>query len=119
MKKSYSLLITLVLVTTFSFLAIFILEKKSMQIENSKKLFLQTQTMLQLNFFKRYIKTLDLKNKCYKDIEIVDGIYKLSAKLKYEDECKTAKNKVTIDIFANSKIKLDEVNLHEKFILEI
>lgn len=119
MKKSFSLLITLVLITTFSFLGIFIIETKSMAIENRNNLYLESQSKLHLDFFKAYIKTLDLKKECIENIELTDDIYKLSAKLTYKNSCLNSKNNtVTIDIFINSKTKLNEINLHEKFSLE-
>ena len=120
MKKSFSLLITLTLITIFSFLGIFIIETKSISIENTNNLYLESQSKLHLNFFKSYIKTLDLKKECLNEIEIVDDIYKLTANLAYKEDCSTNKsNSVTIDIFINSKTKLNEINLHEKFVLEI
>lgn len=120
MKKSFSLLITLTLITIFSFLGIFIIETKSISIENTNNLYLESQSKLHLNFFKSYIKTLDLKKECLNEIEIVDDIYKLTANLAYKEDCSINKsNSVTIDIFINSKTKLNEINLHEKFVLEI
>lgn len=120
MKKSFSLLITLTLITIFSFLGIFIIETKSISIENTNNLYLESQSRVHLNFFKSYIKTLDLKKECLNEIEIVDDIYKLTANLAYKEDCSINKsNSVTIDIFINSKTKLNEINLHEKFVLEI
>lgn len=120
MKKSFSLLITLILISTFSFLGIFIIETKSMEIENTNNLYLQSQSRLHMIFFKKYIKSLDLKKECIKNIEIKDDIYTLKANLNYEKECiNSNSNRITIDIFINARKNLSEINLHEKFILEI
>ena len=120
MKKSFSLLISLILISIFSFLGIFIIETKSMTIENKNNLYLESQSKLHLDFFKSYIKTLDLKTECLENIELNDDIYKLSARLEYENSCLNSENNsVVIDIFINSKTKFNEVNLHERFTLEI
>ena len=120
MKKSFSLLITLVLISLFSFLGIFLIEIKAMGISNVSNLYLQTQSKLHLNFFKDYIKSLDLKSECIKTIELKDDIYILKANLEYENECiNSNQNIITIDIFINSKTKIDEINLHEKFQLNL
>ncbi len=120
MKKSFSLLITLILILAFSILGVFVIETKSLAIENNSNLYLQSQSKLHLDFFKSYIKTLDLKKECLENIEINDDIYRLKARLEYENSClKSESNIVFVDIFINSKTKLNEVNLHERFTLEI
>lgn len=120
MKKSFSLLITLLLITIFSSLAIFLIEIKSMSLNNLNNIYLHTQSKLHLNFLKEYITSLDLKKECIKDIEFTDDIYKLKAHLSYTNECNNTKaNIVTIDIFVNSKTKTNEINLHETFQLNL
>ncbi len=117
MKKSFSLLITLVLITIFSFFTIFIIQTKSLSVSNLTNAYLQTQTKLHLEFFKEYINSLDLKAKCLSTLSFNDDIYKLNASITYENGCtNTMPQDVTIDIFASSKSLNNEVNLHQRVI---
>lgn len=117
MKKSFSLLITILLITIFSFLSIFIIETKSISINNLNNLYLQSQTKLHLNFFKDYIKSLDLKNDCTKKITIVDEIYTFEADLNYQNSCQEKNNIITVETFLGAKTEQNEIKLHESFII--
>ena len=61
MKKSYTLLITIVLITLFSVLSIFILETKSLRTENLTNQYLYIQAKNHRNFLKDYLKSIDLE----------------------------------------------------------
>lgn len=117
MKKSFSLLITLILITIFSFFTIFIIQTKSLSITNLTNAYLQTQTKLHMNFFKDYINSLDLKNSCINELSFNEDIYNLKAQISYENGClNNLSQDITIDIFANTKILNHEINLHERVI---
>lgn len=117
MKKSFSLLITLILITIFSFFTIFIIQTKALSMSNLTNSYLQTQTKLHLDFFKGYINSLNLKTACIHDLSFSDDIYKLNATIDYEIACESElPQKITIDIFANAKVKNNKINLHERVI---
>ena len=59
MKKSFSLLITIFLLSIFSYLAISILETKSLRNTNLQNQYLYIQANNHKEFLKAYIKTLD------------------------------------------------------------
>ncbi|PLY09317.1 MAG: hypothetical protein C0626_10005 [Arcobacter sp.] len=120
MKNSFSLLITLILITIFSFFTIFIIQTKSLSILNLSNSYLQTQTKLHLDFFKKYINSLDLKTTCLHDLSFSDDIYKLNANVSFELSCESQLHQnITIDIFANAKTLNNEVNLHERIIKQL
>ena len=115
MKKSFSLLVTLILITTFSFFAVFIIQTKSLSISNLTNSYLQSQAKLHLNFFKQYINTLDLKEKCTTELSFIDDIYNLKAQISFEQGClSNLEQTVIIDIFINAKTLNNEINLHER-----
>jgi len=117
MKKSFSLLITIILITIFSFFTIFVIETKSLSISNLTNAYLQTQTKLHMNFFKSYINTVDLKATCINEISFSEDIYTLFANVSYEKGClSNLPQDITIDIFANAKSLNNEINLHERII---
>ena len=60
MKKSYTLLITIVLITFFSVFSIFILETKSLRAENLTNQYLYIQAKNHKNFLKEYLTSIDL-----------------------------------------------------------
>ncbi|WP_419764147.1 MAG: hypothetical protein ACNI28_10210 [Arcobacter sp.] len=120
MKNSFSLLITLILITIFSFFTIFIIQTKSLSVSNLTNSYLQTQTKLHLDFFKQYINSLDLKTKCIDELSFDDDIYKLKANISFELSCQSkVPQNITIDIFANAKTLNNEVNLHERLIKQL
>ena len=60
MKKAYTLLISIVLITIFSYLAISILETKSLRSTNLSNQYLYIQGKNHLDFFKSYLLNIDL-----------------------------------------------------------
>ena len=104
MKKSYTLLITIVLITVFSFLAISILETKSLRSSNLSNQYLYIQAKNHKNFLKDYIKELDLKD--INHIKIDDDLFDIYAKIESKDSI------FTIDIFV--KAKDYDISLYEQ-----
>ncbi len=120
MKKSFSLLITLILITIFSFFTIFIIQTRALSISNTTNTYLQMQTKFHLDFFKQYINNLDLKTKCLDTLSYNEDIYKIYANITFENSCTSnLPQDVTIDIFASSKSLNNEINLHERIIKHI
>lgn len=105
MKKSYTLLITIVLITLFSILSIFILETKSLRAENLTNQYLYIQAKNHKNFLKDYLKSIDLKN--INDFEIEDDLFKIYAKIEKNNSI------FTINVFV--KAKDYDISLHEQF----
>ena len=77
MKKAYTLLLTIVLITIFSVLGIFILETKSLKNTNLTNQYLYIQAKNHKNFLKDYIKELDLKD--INHIKIDDDLFDICA----------------------------------------
>jgi len=108
MKKAYSLLITIVLVTVFSYLAIFILETKSLRSQNLSNQYLYIQGKNHLEFLKDYVKSSDLKD--ITDIEIKDDLFDIYAKIENQNSI------FIVEIFI--KAKDYDISLYEKIIKE-
>lgn len=113
MKKSFSLLITIVLITIFSFLAIFIVEVKSISNFNNEIFYLQTQSRLHFNFFKNYLQNYDFKENCPKKINFAESIYNLEAKIECKDEI------VNIDVYLKTNSKFETISLYEKLTINL
>ncbi|APW64995.1 MULTISPECIES: hypothetical protein [Arcobacteraceae] len=107
MKKSFTLLITIFLLSIFSYLAISILETKSLRNTNLQSQYLYLQASNHKEFLKQYIYTLqldELKNLTHLEIEDTNfGIYSI---------IKKESNSYEIDLFVKSK-EFD-ISLHEK-----
>ena len=108
MKKSYTLLITIVLITLFSFLAISILQTKSLRAENLTNQYLYIQAKKHKNFLKDYLRSIDLEG--ITSLEIEDEIFKIYAKIEKNNSI------FTIDIFV--KAKEFNISLYERVIKE-
>jgi hypothetical protein len=106
MKKSYTLLITIVLITLFSILGIFILETKSLRAENITNQYLYIQAKNHKNFLKDYLKNIDLTN--INDFEIEDDLFKIYAKIEKNNSI------FTINVFV--KAKDYDISVHERII---
>ena len=106
MKKSYTLLITIVLITFFSVFSIFILETKSLRAENLTNQYLYIQAKNHKNFLKEYLKNIDLNG--INDFEIEDDLFDIYAKIEKNDST------FTINTFV--KAKEYNISLHEQFI---
>lgn len=108
MKKAYTLLLTIILITLFSVLGIFILETKSLKSENLTNQYLYIQAKNHKNFLKDYLKSIDLNG--INDFEIKDDLFDIYAKIEKNNSI------FTIDIFV--KAKEYDISLHEKIIKE-
>jgi hypothetical protein len=108
MKKSYTLLITIILISLFSFLAISILQTKSLRAENLTNQYLYIQAKNHKNFLKDYLKSIDLEG--ITSFEIEDEIFKIYAKIEKNNSI------FTIDIFV--KAKEFNISLYERVIKE-
>lgn len=108
MKKAYTLLISIVLITIFSYIAISILETKSLRSTNLSNQYLYIQGKNHLDFFKSYIKEIDLAD--ISQLEIKDDFFDIYAKIEKKDSI------FTIEIFV--KAKNYNISLFEKFIKE-
>ena len=105
MKKSYTLLITIILITLFSFLAISILQTKSLRAENLTNQYLYIQAKNHKNFLKDYLRSIDLEG--ITSFEIEDEIFKIYAKIEKNNSI------FTINVFV--KAKDYDISLHEEF----
>ena len=108
MKKSYTLLITIILITIFSYLAVSILQTKSLRNENLVNQYLYIQAKNHKNFLKDYLKSIDLND--INSFEIKDDLFNIYAKIEKNNSI------FTIDIFV--KAKEYDISLHEKIIKE-
>ena len=108
MKKSYTLLISIVLITIFSYLAISILETKSLRTTNLSNQYLYIQGKNHLEFFKSYIKSIDLID--ISQLEIKDDFFDIYAEIEKKDSI------FTIEIFV--KAKDYDIPLYEKITKE-
>lgn len=79
MKKSYTLLITIVLITIFAYLSSLILETKALKSQNLRNQYLYIQAKNHKNFLKEYLETLDLKSFNEIEIEIEDEFFLIHA----------------------------------------
>lgn len=108
MKKSYTLLITIILITIFSFLGVSILQTKSLRNENLVNQYLYIQAKNHKNFLKDYLKSIDLNG--INSFEIKDDLFNIYAKIEKNNSI------FTIDIFV--KAKEYDISLHERIIKE-
>lgn len=104
MKKSYTLFISIILITLFSFLAISILETKALRSSNLSNQYLYIQGKNHLEFFKKYIIDSDLKD--ITSLEIKDDFFNIIAKIEQKDSI------FIIDIFV--KAKDYDISLYEQ-----
>lgn len=104
MKKSYTLLISITLITIFSFLIVSILEIKTLRNTNLANQYLYIQAKNHLEFFKSYINQIDLND--ISDLEIKDEQFKIFAKIEKTNSI------FTINIFV--KAKNYNISLYEK-----
>lgn len=108
MKKAYTLLITITLITLFSVLGIFILETKSLRSENLTNQYLYIQAKNHKNFLKDYLRNIDLTN--INDFEVEDNLFNIYAKIEKNNSI------FTIHIFV--KAKNYDISLYEKVVKE-
>lgn len=108
MKKAYTLLLTIVLITIFSVLGVFILETKSLRSTNLTNQYLYIQAKNHKNFLKDYLKSIDLSG--INHLKVEDDLFDIYAKIESKDSI------FTIDIFV--KAKDYDISLYERVIKE-
>ena len=108
MKKAYTLLITITLITLFSVLGIFILETKTFRSGKLTNQYLYIQAKNHKNFLKDYLKNIDLTN--INDFEVEDDLFNIYAKIEKNNSI------FTIHIFV--KAKNYDISLYEKVVKE-
>lgn len=108
MKKAYSLLISIILITVFSYLAISILQTKSLRSENITNQYLHIQGKNHLDFFKDFVKNSNLEG--INHLKIYDDLFDIYAKIEKKDSI------FEIDIFV--KAKDYDISLYEKITKE-
>ncbi|MGE0051060.1 MAG: hypothetical protein AB7S49_05985 [Arcobacter sp.] len=108
MKKAYTLLITITLVTLFTYLASVILETKSLRSQNLANQYLYLQAKNHMNFFKDYMNTLDLKE--INHLQIEDDLFDIYANIEFKE------NFYISNLYV--KAKDYDISLHEKVVKE-
>jgi hypothetical protein len=108
MKKAYTLLITIVLITLFSVLGIFILETKSLRSVNLTNQYLYIQAKNHKEFLKDYLKSINLTG--INHLKIQDDLFDIYAKVEPKDST------FILDIFV--KAKDYDISLYERVIKE-
>ena len=108
MKKAYTLLITIVLITSFSVVGVFIMQTKALKSENLTNQYLYIQGKNHLNFFKEYIKELDLKE--INHLQLEDDLFDIYARIESKD------SSYIVHIYV--KAKDFDISLYEKVIKE-
>ena len=134
-KKSFALLFTIFLITTFSLLAVYILEIKTFQSDSKTKEFHQIQAKFHFDFTKKLIKNLDLNSQndiCMDTLTINNDHYSIFAHISYinsKNNCPNSKEiefeqkynngVATIDLYVESKSSIFKVKLHERFLQKL
>lgn len=108
MKKAYTLLITITLVTLFAYLTSVILETKSLRSQNLSNQYLYLQAKNHMNFFKNYINSLDLKE--INHLQIEDDLFDIYASIEFKE------NVYISNLYV--KAKDYDISIHEKIIKE-
>lgn len=106
MKKAYTLLITIILVTLFSYIGILILETKALRNENLSNQYLYIQAKNHLNFFEDFVTDYDLKDITHLQIE--DELFDIYATKLIDSN--------VIDIFV--KAKDFDISIHKQITKE-
>ena len=104
MKKSYTLFITISLITIFSYIGVLILETKALKNENLTNQYLYIQGKNHLEFFKEYIKNLDLKEITH--LEIEDELFDIYENIEFKNPT------YIVNIYV--KAKNYDISLYEK-----
>jgi len=105
-KKAYTLFITIILLSVFSYVGVLILETKSIQNTNIQNKYLYIQAKNHKEFLKQYIKIINLEG--INNLSIEDPIFTIKALINKHG------SSYEIDIFVSAK-KYD-ISLHEKVI---
>ncbi len=135
-KKGFALLFIIVLVITFSFLSVYILEIKTFQTNIQTKSYLQIQAKFHLDFAQDYIQSLPLDKKdeeCVNELIIDNEDFEIKAYFSYitkHANCKntlssdfqetnSSKGAVIVDLFVKSKLNSYKINLHKRFLKKL
>jgi len=109
MKKSYTLLLTILLVTLFSYLALNIAQTKSFSNSNIQNQYLYIQAKNHLLFMKDYLNSLNIN-----ELESINKLKIDDENFNIESFIKKVDNSYEIEIFIQSK-EFD-IRLYEKII---
>ena len=129
------MLLTILLVTTFSFLSIYILEIKTFQSDTQTKNYYQIQAAFHMELAKNIIKNIELNNNnkpCIEEINIPNENYEIYASIRYislKNNCTNSQainldvnnsNGVAIiDVYTKSKSTHFKIQLHERFLKKL
>lgn len=108
-KKAYTLLITIVLISLFSYLIISTMQTKSFANKNIQNQYLYIQAKNHMDFFKNHINSMSTEQlKSMNKLELKDDFFEIEANIN------NTNSKLQIDIFVKS-ISFD-IRLHQRVI---
>ena len=105
LKKSYILLFTIILISIFSYLSLFIYETKSLSAKVVREQYLYLQAKNHLDFFEEYIISSDLTN--INKLELQNNDFEIYADIKKDNVL------YLINIYVKSKNY--NISLHKNF----
>ncbi|WP_071627478.1 hypothetical protein [Poseidonibacter lekithochrous] len=109
-KKAYTLLITIVLISLFSYLIISTMQTKSFANKNIQNQYLYIQAKNHMGFFRSHINSMSTEQlKSMNKLELKDDSFKIEANISSDTN-----SNLQIDIFVKS-ISFD-IRLHERVI---
>lgn len=109
-KKAYTLLITILLISLFSYLIISTMQTKSFANKNIQNQYLYIQAKNHMNFFRSHINSMSTEQlKSMNKLELKDDSFKIEANISSDTN-----SNLQIDIFVKS-ISFD-IRLHERVI---
>jgi len=134
-KKSFALLLSILLITAFSFLSIYILEIKTFQSDIQSKQYHQIQAKFHLDFAKDFIMNLELNKPnqpCVDEITVENNQYDIFAQFSYigtKKDCLHSENIIpnennssgaaVVNLYVQSKSSIFKIKLHEKFLKKL
>ena len=134
-KKSFALLLVILLIIVFSFLFTYILEIKTFQSDSQTKNYHKTQAAFHLEFAKVFLQNLNLnesENPCIEEVNISHEHYEIFAHISYISKIKDCPNSVQmnldsneslgvaiIDVYVKSKSSMFNIKLHERFLKKL
>ncbi len=134
-KKSFALLLAVLLITLFSFLSVYILEIRTFQSDTQTKNHHQIQASFHLDFAKNFINNLDLNKvneNCVEEIDISNNNYEIYANISYISDKSNCQNSqkieldsnyshgvAIVDLYIKSKSKHFKIKLHERFLKKL
>jgi hypothetical protein len=83
MKKSFALVLTIILVATFSYLITFIYETKALSAKNTQNQYLYIQAKNHMEFLKEYVNSIDIENTNHLIID--DNSFLIEANMEKKD----------------------------------